>query len=76
MSNCMGVGIFWIGLNRADLSCWRLTLSRPFFHLHMADNVIAFRCSSVGKRYIPPSIDFTFSFPKLCHVECLLQTEM
>ena len=23
----MGVGIFWIGLNRADLGCWRLTLS-------------------------------------------------
>ena len=22
----MGVGIFWIGLNRADLGCWRLTL--------------------------------------------------
>ena len=28
MSNFMGVGIFWIGLNRADLGCWRLTLSR------------------------------------------------
>ena len=28
MSNFMGVGIFWIGLNRADLGCWRLTL-RP-----------------------------------------------
>ena len=27
MSNFMGVGIFWIGLNRADLGCWRLTLS-------------------------------------------------
>ena len=26
MSNFMGVGIFWIGLNRADLGCWRLTL--------------------------------------------------
>ena len=25
MSNFMGVGIFWIGLNRADLGCWRLT---------------------------------------------------
>ena len=23
----MGVGIFWICLNWADLSCWRLTLS-------------------------------------------------
>ena len=22
----MGVGIFWIGLNRTDLGCWRLTL--------------------------------------------------
>ena len=22
----MGVGIFWIGLNPADLGCWRLTL--------------------------------------------------
>ena len=32
MSNFMGVDIFWIGLNRADLGCWRLTLkdnSRP-----------------------------------------------
>ena len=27
MSNSMGVGIFWIALNRADLGCWRLTLS-------------------------------------------------
>ena len=27
MSNSMGVGIFWIGLNRADLGCWRLTLN-------------------------------------------------
>ena len=27
MSNFMGVGIFWIGLNRADLGCWGLTLS-------------------------------------------------
>ena len=27
MSNFMGVGIFWIGLNRADLGCWRLTLN-------------------------------------------------
>ena len=27
MSNFMGVDIFWIGLNRADLGCWRLTLS-------------------------------------------------
>ena len=26
MSNFMGVGIFWIGLNWADLGCWRLTL--------------------------------------------------
>ena len=26
MSNFMGVGIFWIGLNRTDLGCWRLTL--------------------------------------------------
>ena len=26
MSNFMGVGIFWISLNRADLGCWRLTL--------------------------------------------------
>ena len=29
MSNFMGVGIFWIGLNRADLGCWRLTLNDP-----------------------------------------------
>ena len=28
MSNFMGVGIFWIGLNGADLGCWRLTLRR------------------------------------------------
>ena len=28
MSNFMGVGIFWIGLNRTDLGCWRLTLSK------------------------------------------------
>ena len=26
MSNFMGVGTFWIGLNWADLGCWRLTL--------------------------------------------------
>ena len=26
MSNFMGLGIFWIGLNWADLGCWRLTL--------------------------------------------------
>ena len=26
MSNVMGVGIFWIILNRADLGLWRLTL--------------------------------------------------
>ena len=26
MSNFMGVSIFWIGLNWADLGCWRLTL--------------------------------------------------
>ena len=25
----MGVDIFWIGLNRAELSCWRLTLIMP-----------------------------------------------
>ena len=31
MSNFMGVGIFWIGLNRADLGCCRLTLSCWFF---------------------------------------------
>ena len=30
MSNFMGVGIFWIGLNRADLGCWRLTLNVGF----------------------------------------------
>ena len=33
MSNFMGVGIFWIGLNRADLSCWRLTLKSLHFIL-------------------------------------------
>ena len=27
MSNFMGVGIFWIGLNRTDLGFWRLTLN-------------------------------------------------
>ena len=27
MSNFMGVDIFWIGLDRADLGCWRLTLN-------------------------------------------------
>ena len=26
MTNFMEVGIFWIGLNRADLGRWRLTL--------------------------------------------------
>ena len=30
MSNFIGVGIFWIGLNRADLPCWRLTLIPTF----------------------------------------------
>ena len=25
MSNFMVVGIFWIGLDRTDLGCWRLT---------------------------------------------------
>ena len=33
MSNFMGVGIFWIGLNRADLGCWRLTLSPLGSHI-------------------------------------------
>ena len=33
MSNFMGVGIFWIGLNRADLGCWRLTLKYDFSKL-------------------------------------------
>ena len=28
MSNFMGVGNLWIGLNRAGLGCWRLTLKR------------------------------------------------
>ena len=28
----MGVGIFWISLNRADLGCWRLTLNLSSFH--------------------------------------------
>ena len=27
MSSFMGVGIFLIGLNRADPGCWRLTLN-------------------------------------------------
>ena len=31
MSNFMGVGIFWIGLNRDDLGCWRMTLIKPTF---------------------------------------------
>ena len=31
MSNFMGAGIFWIGLNRADIGCWRLTLSGDGF---------------------------------------------
>ena len=37
MSNSMGVGIFWIGLNRADLGCWRLTLNskQEVFLRHM-----------------------------------------
>ena len=30
MSNFMGVGIRWIGLNRADLGCWRLTLKAAY----------------------------------------------
>ena len=29
MSNFTGVGIFWIGLNQADLGCWQLTLRLP-----------------------------------------------
>ena len=29
MNNFMGVGTFWIGLNRADLGCWRLILIMP-----------------------------------------------
>ena len=28
MSNFMGVVIFWMGLNRADHGCWRLTLNQ------------------------------------------------
>ena len=27
MSHFVGVGIFWIDLNRTDLGCWRLTLT-------------------------------------------------
>ena len=34
MSNFMGVGIFRIGLNRADLDCWRLTL-RPVYTINV-----------------------------------------
>ena len=34
MSNFMGVGIFWIGLNRADLGCWRLTSSFQAKHIY------------------------------------------
>ena len=28
MSHFMGMGIFRIGLNRTDLGCWRLTLTK------------------------------------------------
>ena len=27
MNHFVGVGIFWIDLNRADLGCWQLTLT-------------------------------------------------
>ena len=30
MSNFMAVGICWIGLTRADLGCWRLTLKAAY----------------------------------------------
>ena len=39
MSNFMGVGIFWIGLNRPDLGCWRLTLrSRVWIVVRPTEN--------------------------------------
>ena len=39
MSNFIGVVIFWIGLNRADLGCWRLTLGQYNFSLLVTENL-------------------------------------
>ena len=37
----MGVGIFWFGLNRADLVCWRLTLNfDPFIMFTIRTSII------------------------------------
>ena len=36
MSNFMGVGIFWIDLNRAGLGCWRLTLITRMVSMEIA----------------------------------------
>ena len=30
MNHFVGVGIFWIDLNRTDFGCWRLTLTLAF----------------------------------------------
>ena len=40
MSNFMGVGIFWIGLNRADLGCWRLTLNLILILIRIFSGII------------------------------------
>ena len=44
----MKVGIFWIGLNRADLGCWRLTLrlKSDYFILVQSGTSIEFRLLS------------------------------
>ena len=59
MSNFMGVGIFWIGLNRADLGCWRLTLSAlmpicnsyPFSKLYILMNIFFSEVKREGVKF-------------------------
>ena len=57
MSNFMGVGIFWIGLNWADLGCWRLTLrmTMPFVTAHLE----IFHCMH---HPVIPKFDLYFTF--------------
>ena len=52
MTNFLGMGIFWIGLNRADLSCWRLTLRGMGFSVRL----LSAKKHESGRNYVlPPS---------------------
>ena len=58
MSNFMGVGIFWIGLNRADLDCWRLIVNDS--DMFNFQNLILFLVATSKLRFL--YIDIPLSF--------------